>query len=107
MTDGTIRKGNRPDVASFEDEQEAAEIVDFVLIPVYQILNRWIGDPFGKVVLPDDFEADEEKFRSFQRLLEDLDMSDGDSWSLLSLERLKVVCRDIERIRNQSVDRIQ
>ena len=97
MNDEIKRKnGRRLSVASFEDKQEAMEIIDLVLAPVCHILNRWAGDPVAVVPVTNDEETGEEKFLSFQELLEELDFSDDDSWSLCSFERLKIICRRLQ-----------
>lgn len=84
MPSGVKKKdGYRLSVASFEDKQEAMEIVDKVLAPVLMILNRWAGDPLCQVPIVDEEYAGEIEFFNFQELLEQLDFSDGDSWSLL------------------------
>ena len=72
------------------------EIIDLVLAPVFHILNRWAGDPVAVVPVTNDEETGEEKFLSFQELLEELDFSDDDSWALCSFERLKIICRRLQ-----------
>ena len=58
MDDEIKRKnGRRLSVASFEDKQEAAEIIDLVLAPVCHILNRWAGDPVAVVPVTNDEET--------------------------------------------------
>ena len=102
MDDEIKRKnGRRLSVASFEDKQEAMEIIDLVLTPVCHILNRWAGDPVA-VPVTNDEETGEEKFLLFQELLEELDFSDDDSWALCSFERLKSICRMLQNSRKIS-----
>lgn len=90
------KDGFRLSVASFEDKQEAMEIVDRVLAPVLMILNRWAGDPLCQVPIVDREFSGEVEFFHFQELLEQLDFSEGDSWSLLSLIRLKRLCGQLQ-----------